>query len=591
MSTDSIALTNQLNLLERADLLRRAQMQSELEYLFKHALLQESVYDTLLRNDRRRLHRLVAETFERELSQQEEHVPLLAMHWDKAGVPERAFGYYLRAGKNAARVYANMEALMAYDRASELSSELELSPEQAQRLYAGRGRVLELQGEYDAALANYQQQAAWAMEHANSDLELDALIRRTTLFTTPTKLLNFDKGVQLSQEALERARAAGNRAAEAKILWNLSLAHFFAEQNAEAIRYGEASAAIARELNMREQLAFTLNDIARPYIMAGRHAEGFAAMAEAEALWRELNNLPMLADNLIGIGMSSLFAGDYQSAREQVYEGLRISREIGNIWGESYALETLGFLYALSGEVNRALENLLTALQLGVEANYLDAQYTGVVVGSLLYQMLGVPEKARSLVAWSLARPDVAPGWLVVPNAMLAILHADQGDLESAQVSLERAESGYEGDLGFWGLILLLARIRVLLAQAHPDAALVEARNAVQQLVSNRLHPFRALFLYQEAVALEQLGKLDEAVQSAEAARRESEETASPTWFWEIGALLARLYAMRGDVARAQETRQDALVQVQFLADHAPPEFRDSFLNRPEVRALLQNSR
>src|SRR5581483_5680869 len=179
MSMDSTALAHQIDLLERADLLRRAQGQAELEYLFKHALLQESVYDTLLRNDRRRLHRLVAETLERELSPHEERVPLLAMHWDKAGVPARAFDYYLRAGKNAARVYANAVALMAYDRAFQLAGEFELSPEQAQTLYSSRGRVLELQGEYDAALANYQQQEAWAMEHGNLDVELDALIRRT----------------------------------------------------------------------------------------------------------------------------------------------------------------------------------------------------------------------------------------------------------------------------------------------------------------------------------------------------------------------------------------------------------------------------
>src|SRR5688572_24449802 len=103
-------LENQLNVLEQVALLRRAEPSLELEYLFKHGLVQETAYDSLLRNDRKRLHRFVAETLEKDDPGRDERATTLARHWDNAGEPKRAFDYYLRAGQEAARVFANQEA-------------------------------------------------------------------------------------------------------------------------------------------------------------------------------------------------------------------------------------------------------------------------------------------------------------------------------------------------------------------------------------------------------------------------------------------------------------------------------------------------
>jgi predicted ATPase len=45
-----------LNTLEKSGLIRLAQIQPELEYLFRHALVQEATYESLLKNDRKRVH-------------------------------------------------------------------------------------------------------------------------------------------------------------------------------------------------------------------------------------------------------------------------------------------------------------------------------------------------------------------------------------------------------------------------------------------------------------------------------------------------------------------------------------------------------
>lgn len=394
---------------------------------------------------------------------------------------------------------------------------------------------------------------------------------------------------ELIRRALDLARAAHDRPMEAKVLWNLSLATFFAGRNDEAIRYGEASAAIARELNLREQLAYALNDLARPYFSVGRRAEGWEDESEAEALWRELGNMPMLGDNLIGTGMFYLFSGDYSTPRAKVLEGLRIGQEIGNLWVQSYANEVLGFLYAQTGELALALEHLLQAAELGARVNYLDAQYEGIVVAAMIYSFLGAAEKAIRLLENLFAKPDASPVYLTLPSAELAIILAEEGDLEGARVALERAEAGLEGSqLGFGLLILRLAQSRVLVAQNKPAVAVERSRSGLEELDVSGLRVFRSLLLYDQAMALEQLGKLEDAMHTGEAARVEAEQTSSRSWLWLILMALARIYNARGNTAAAKEMAQRARVEVRFIAEHVPDDLRASFLNRPDVGALMQ---
>ena len=63
-----------------------------------------------------------------------------------------------------------------------------------------------------------------------------------------------------------------------------------------------------RELNAREQIAFTLNDLWRPYAAVGDLASSLASLEEA-TIWRELGNRPMLSENLASIASLRRTAG------------------------------------------------------------------------------------------------------------------------------------------------------------------------------------------------------------------------------------------------------------------------------------------
>jgi predicted ATPase len=86
-------------------------------YLFKHALVQDAAYGTLLRARRQELHARVAAVLEEHFADLIEHQPeLLAHHLTAAGNTERAVDQWLKAGQHAASRLANVEALGHLDR-------------------------------------------------------------------------------------------------------------------------------------------------------------------------------------------------------------------------------------------------------------------------------------------------------------------------------------------------------------------------------------------------------------------------------------------------------------------------------------------
>jgi predicted ATPase len=94
-----------------AELIYRRGTPPDAEYTFKHALVQDAAYDTLLRSRRQQLHARIAATFEEKFPEIVAAQPaLLAHHCTAAGLPEQAIGYWLAAGRWALARSATAEA-------------------------------------------------------------------------------------------------------------------------------------------------------------------------------------------------------------------------------------------------------------------------------------------------------------------------------------------------------------------------------------------------------------------------------------------------------------------------------------------------
>src|SRR5689334_3986720 len=256
-----MTLQTDLTALETSGLLRLAQVEPELEYLFRHALIQDAAYNSLLKNNRRTLHRAVGEALEHLYpDRREELAPLLGQHFLEAGDSERALNYFSLAGDMALKIYANAEAALHYAHALEIAHGQAVTAGSAQllHLYIHCGRALELTGRYAEALQTYTALHTLARERGDPSLELAALTAQVTIHATPTAVHDAARGQALAKQALRLARELKDRRAETRILWNLMLLHSFTGQVHAALDYGEQSLTLARELGLREELAYIL---------------------------------------------------------------------------------------------------------------------------------------------------------------------------------------------------------------------------------------------------------------------------------------------------------------------------------------------
>ena len=109
---EDAALQAALERLAEADIVLVQGLPPDSDYRFKHALVQDAAYSTLLREPRRALHARIAEALEGRFADVADHQPeLVARHCTEAGLIEKGMNYWLRAGRNAAARYANLEAI------------------------------------------------------------------------------------------------------------------------------------------------------------------------------------------------------------------------------------------------------------------------------------------------------------------------------------------------------------------------------------------------------------------------------------------------------------------------------------------------
>ncbi len=131
---DEVALQKGLAAMVEAELLYQSGVASQAKYYFKHSLIQEAAYESVLRSRRQQLHLQIVRALEEKFSSIAETEPeLLARHCMAANLKEKAIVYWQRAGTMAVRRSANKEAISHLTTGLELLKALPDAPERAQQ--------------------------------------------------------------------------------------------------------------------------------------------------------------------------------------------------------------------------------------------------------------------------------------------------------------------------------------------------------------------------------------------------------------------------------------------------------------------------
>ena len=582
-----MSLLQQLSTLENANLIRLAATQPELEYLFRHALMQETVYHSFVRADRRLVHRLVGECLEQlhaGRTDLPELAPQLARHFDEANEPARALPYYTLAADAAMARYALNEAIALLSRALACAQKVTAGADTWQHLYTARGRALELNAQHDQALANYQAMGEQARERGDRPTALAALILEGQLYSTPTPLFNPARAECLAETALLEARALGDRPAEAKVLWTQLNSYRFTRRMRLALASGERSLAIARELGLSEQLALTLNDMVHVYAQTGQWPAGKAAAAEVGGLWRRLGNLPMLADSLATSALYGTFFGEIDASLGRAAEAHQLSVTIGNLWGQAYSLSNMAWGYWYRGDPGRALEADEEAIRLSGLAGYGWPRIMNRTQQAFVYRELGDARTGLALAREALDWAEHSmPQGRTIAAAALALAEVTELGPAAGAARLETIPPDVHNAL-LWEIDpVMRTRTALALAEGNMPRALQAAEEHVALLRSFGLRLFLPEALLSQARCLLRLGRPAEAGQSLAQARAEAQALGARMAEWQVLLAQGDMAAAAGRPAEAQQLWADARDIVTAIAQRVPaPELRRSFLLRAE---------
>jgi predicted ATPase len=159
-SWDEEALRRGLHQLVAAEFLYQQGLPPQATYVFKHALIQDAAYQSLLKRTRQQYHQRIAEVLVAQFPATAAPQPeLVAQHYTAAGLPEQALPYWQRAGQRASERSANLEAISHFTTGLELLTALPETPARTQH-------ALTLHLALGAALQMAKGLAAPEVEHA-----------------------------------------------------------------------------------------------------------------------------------------------------------------------------------------------------------------------------------------------------------------------------------------------------------------------------------------------------------------------------------------------------------------------------------------
>ena len=395
--TNDAALKIQLDALTTFDLTALETPLPELTYVFKHIIIQNVAYQTLVFAQRRQLHRTVAEWYEytsgfkggqlKTRHSSASVYPLLVYHYHQAEDQTRERYYARLAGEQAASQFANDEAVSYLNRALDLSPETEYIERYV--LLLAREKVYNLQGKREA-----QQQTLSMLETLAETLDDDdkraEVALRYSGYAEATS--DYPAAIRAARRAISLARSAekGRLKAEGYLSWGHALwrmGHYNAAQTqleqaivlakdiphlearslrtqglvawhqgnyTEAKTYFEQTLAICRQINDWQGEGLALNNLGIIASQQGNYAEAKIHFNQSLLICRQTGDKQAEANVLNNLGIVTGYQGDYPGAKNYYERALLIKREIDDRQGEGMVLDNLGDVSRYEGDYSEA---------------------------------------------------------------------------------------------------------------------------------------------------------------------------------------------------------------------------------------------
>ncbi len=522
------------------------------EYLFKHNLLREVAYESLLKRQRRIFHARAAQWLERATQRSQrtdEFAALIAQHYEQSGENQLAVVWHTRAGRQAAASFANAEAVFSYSRAIDLTP---LSDTAARyELLLAREKVLDLQGDRQRQASDLESLVILAETSGEEARQAEVALRQAN-FSFATA--DFPAAISAAQQAIDKAKVIGavDQESEGYYLWGRSLDTQMS--GLEALEILEKALQLARQAKLRRLEAEILMNI-------GTHFNDKSKTAQA---------------------------------KEYLTSALKIYRQLGNRHGEGKALGNLGVSYWSQGDHTQAKLHFELAGQVIKETG--DRRVEGILVGNLgviATEQLDYAESRRYHMEALRVNRQIRNKYSECINlGNLAEVERDLGDFEQAQVHYNQAyELALELDIAQLQSAILISWSLLMEFLGDHQAELDKVQQALTLVREIQSPMYESTGLYRLGQALLTEGRVAEAEANFTAALELQIQLGLENRAMETRSGLARSHLAGGNFASALSFINEILMYMESHTLSGTEEPFRIYLTCYQVLAVNQDTR
>jgi len=543
--------------LQSLELIYEKGLLPEPAYIFKHAVIQDVAYNSLLRERRRALHRAVGYALEELYPDRlAEHYEELAHHFSQGEEWAKAFEYLVHSGDRARDANVNPVALDLYARALEAARHVPAV------LPARLGEVHQ---------------------------------RRCQILTSTQRL---EEAHAEARQMLALAREAGDRRLEGEAMADIAYAHYmsFTWDQLEPLRPNvEQASVIAREIGDDRLLARTLFIIGSVEQMEAKLDEAEAKLSEAIRIAQQGGFPGIIVQARALVDLQRNWQGNFADSIARSHETEAAARVAHDGYNEVLAMSNRAFAHIAHGDYREAYEVLTRGRDLARERE--NPFVVGRMTNTLgwLYQEFGDFSRAQELDRESEAQAKRIKNGNVETSALINqgfdSLHL--GDpvraLQLFEETLVRAEKAFGAHRWRWSMHLRFGLALALLALDRDGEAAAQAARGLRQAEETRSTKYAGWFHHVQGElalrAAQPATAATELRQGLEIARR----IGFPTLTWQSADLLAKAHAAEGRPADALAAATLAAETIERMAAAAPDApCRRSLLAWPRVQAAYE---
>jgi tetratricopeptide (TPR) repeat protein len=391
--TESMEIPQKLKTLQNREMVFQREASAFLdtvEYFFKHTILREVTYESVLKSTRREYHTIVADWLITHGGERSGEVAgLIAGHLEKAGKKEEALEYLCQAAQAAASNFAIDEAAEFYSRALALTPEDDL--EKRYTLLIGNEMVFGMQGNRDAQRETLETLAMVVDTLAEERKRVEILIRRAWF---AFGISEYPEMIAVGEQAVALAQTVNEQGFVGQAKYAVAWAYLQQGAVDRALIYAEDALPLARQVGERRSEGNTLNILGMINTAQGKYLDALSYLENFLAIAREIGDLEREITALNNLGVALTLLGKYQAAQDNFHQVLSIVLETGDQVSESTSLINLAWVTSAQGEWDLALKYAEDGIAMKREFEQLEAVAEGLVWLGNAWIGLEQPENA-----------------------------------------------------------------------------------------------------------------------------------------------------------------------------------------------------